>query len=152
MKHSNGKLILNEFFPYRLSVASYRTSRLIASVYRRRFGLKIPEWRVIAVLGEVEKATSTEIAEYTAMDKVAVSRAVNSLVKKELIIRSVSPKDARVAHSRLSRSGKRTYDEIAPLALDLESWMLEGLGTKNVEDLHAMFDQLGARLDEVLKL
>ena len=149
MKHSTEKLVLEQFFPYRLSVSSYRTSRLIASVYKERFGIKIPEWRVIAVLGQVETATSKEIAEFTAMDKVAVSRAVSSLVQKRLVIRKASQTDARMAHLRLSHVGGKVYEEIVPLALGLEARILKGFGEENVMKLHDLFDLLNSRLDEL---
>lgn len=151
MKHSTEKLILEQFFPYRLSVSSYRTSRLIASVYQERFGIRIPEWRVIAVLGQHGQATSKEIAEFTAMDKVAVSRAVRALVEKQLAIRKVSKFDARVGNLRLSKAGLKVYEEIVPLALGLEARILEGFGEENVEKLHELFDQLNQRLDELTK-
>lgn len=151
MKHSTEKLNLEQFFPYRLSVSSYRTSRLIASVYQERFGIRIPEWRVIAVLGQHGKATSKEIAEFTAMDKVAVSRAVRALVEKQLVVRKVSKFDARVGNLRLSKAGLEVYEEIVPLALGLEARILEGFGEENVKRLHELFDQLNQRLDELTK-
>lgn len=52
------KLTLAEFLPYQLSITSNAVSDLIARAYRGRFALKIPEWRVMAVLGEVASAMS----------------------------------------------------------------------------------------------
>ena len=49
---SKAKLTLAEFLPYQLSITSNAVSDLIARSYQGRFGLKIPEWRVMAVLGE----------------------------------------------------------------------------------------------------
>ena len=69
---------LHEFTPYRLSVLTNRISNLIARAYTDRFGISIPQWRVIAVLGEESGITATEVVQRTAMDKVAVSRAVRA--------------------------------------------------------------------------
>ena len=63
---------LHEFTPYRLSVLTNRISGLIARASTERFGISIPQWRVIAVLGEQNGITATEVARRTAMDKVAV--------------------------------------------------------------------------------
>ena len=43
---------LADFLPYQLSVASNAVSGLIAERYRKRFALKVLEWRVMAVLGD----------------------------------------------------------------------------------------------------
>src|SRR5215471_10118468 len=74
------RLILERFLPYRLSILSNRVSRAIALRYADAFGLTIPEWRIIAVLGRRPGLTATQVAEATEMDKVAVSRAVAKLV------------------------------------------------------------------------
>ena len=78
---------LNNFLPYQLSVLSNQISRNIATLYETRFGLTIPEWRVIAVLGETSDLTATKIAKKTVMDKAAVSRAVKSLITQHYVRR-----------------------------------------------------------------
>ncbi len=72
-------LDLEEFLPYRLSVLSNTISSAIAGAYASRFGLTVPEWRIIAVFGRFPGLSAREVAEKTAMDKVAVSRAVSRL-------------------------------------------------------------------------
>ena len=66
--------------PYRLSVLTNIVSMSIAEAYEREFGLTIPQWRVIAVLARYPDLSAIEVAERTAMDKVAVSRAVQGLL------------------------------------------------------------------------
>ena len=73
-------LVLEHFVPYRLSVLANTVSRTIAAEYQARFGLSIPEWRVMAVLGRYAPLSASGICERTAMDKVRVSRAVSRLL------------------------------------------------------------------------
>ena len=70
------ELNLDRFMPYRLSVVTNRVSSAIAQHYSQRFDLSIPEWRVIAVLGQSPGLSARQVAQRTAMDKVQVSRAV----------------------------------------------------------------------------
>ena len=148
MQLNKFKLQLKTFMPYRLSVTSNRISTLIATVYAERFGLSIPEWRVIAILGDLIQKTSTELVELTAMDKVAVSRAVSSLVKKNLIRRSAVQHDGRLNMLNLTQEGITVYEEIAPQALELEKQMLQYLSPAEEQQLHQILDKLGARLDD----
>ena len=76
------KLVLDRFLPYRLSVTSNLVSDRIARAYAALFGLTIPEWRLVAVIAEVEAITQAEIGERTRMDKVTVSRAAASLIAR----------------------------------------------------------------------
>lgn len=134
-------LDLERFLPYRLSVLSNRVSQSIAQGYAERFGIGITEWRVIAVLGRDAELSANEVAERTAMDKVAVSRAVARLLERGLLQRDTHGDDRRRSVLALSEAGYAVYDEVVPVALayeqrllapldDAERAMLDGLLTK----------------------
>lgn len=144
---SHKKLKLSAFLPYRLSVLSNRVSALIADAYTQRFSLRIPEWRVIAVIGEDPGLTATQVAQRTAMDKVAVTRAVQALVAKGYLRREASQSDGRVTHLVLTRPGREVYAEIAPVAIGYENDILEALNATERRQLDRIVTKLGARLD-----
>lgn len=136
-------LELERFLPYRLSVVSNHISQTIAAVYAERFGISITEWRVLAVLGRYPDLSAGGVAERTAMDKVAVSRAVARLLKTGLIEREIHGSDRRRSVLRLSRAGYRVYDQVVPMALDYERELLAALS----EEERALLDRLLTRLD-----
>ena len=79
------KLHLEGFLPYRLSVLSNTVSSAIAAAYFANFGLSIPEWRIVAVLAANPGLSAAEVTARTAMDKVAVSRAVALHYERQLV-------------------------------------------------------------------
>jgi len=117
-------LHLDDYLPYRLSVASNRVSRLIAKLYQDRFGLSIWQWRVLAILGAQTGLTAGQVAKRAAMDKMAVSRAVSALLARGLVLRKTSKQDARARILSLSETGAGIYAEIAPLAREQEQQLL----------------------------
>jgi DNA-binding MarR family transcriptional regulator len=121
------RLDLDRFLPYRLSVLSNRVSDAIARQYSDRFDLSIPEWRVMAVLGGAPDLSAREVAERTAMDKVQVSRAVESLVRARRVARTADAADGRIQRLALTAKGRAIYDEVVPLALHLEEMFLSAL-------------------------
>lgn len=123
------RLILESFIPYRLSVLTNQVSSAIARRYSERFGLSIPEWRIMAVLGETPGLSAREVALRTAMDKVQVSRAVASLIEAGRLVRTPDDDDARVGHLELTAKGRAVYHQIVPLALQLEERFLTTLTT-----------------------
>jgi DNA-binding MarR family transcriptional regulator len=137
-------LELDRFLPYRLSVLSNRVSQDIARLYAERFGLGITQWRILAVLGRYPDLSATEVAERTAMDKVAVSRAVASLLEAGLLRRRAHGADRRKSVLELSARGYRIYDEVAPLALAFEQRLLAGLAPDERQTLLALLDKLDA--------
>ena len=96
-------------------------SMSIAHAYEREFGLSIPEWRVMAVLARYPDLSAIEVGERTAMDKVAVSRAVQSLLARRRLTRGYDRIDKRRSMLRLSAAGQSVYKRVAPLALNYET-------------------------------
>lgn len=137
-------LELERFLPYRLSVVSNHISQTIANAYAERFGISITEWRVLAVLGRYPELSANGVAERTAMDKVAVSRAVARLLKTGMIERETHDSDRRRSVLRLSAAGYRVYDQVAPMALDYERRLLAGFSDAE----RATLAELLERLDE----
>jgi DNA-binding MarR family transcriptional regulator len=133
------------FLPYQLSVASNAVSSLIAERYRKRFGLKIPEWRVMAVLGDAGQMTQRALTAATVMDKVAVNRAVKVLEERGLIARVPNPEDGRSHLLALTGEGRAIHAEVMPLARATERELLADLAPGDEEALRRLLASLRAR-------
>ena len=138
----DGDLKLDAYLPYRLSAASNAVSGLIARAYQDRFGLTIPQWRLICVLAEDGGLTQGQLVSRTLMDKVTVSRAAQGLLKRHLVGRSDHHADGRSHVLTLTAEGAGLYAEIAPLALAYEAALIAGLAPDEV----ALLKRLLARL------
>ena len=123
-------LELERFLPYRLSVLSNRISDAIAREYSQRFGLGVTEWRVMAVLGRYPGLSASQVAQRTAMDKVAVSRAVARLLAAGRLSRAAPDGDPPRSVLRLSAAGQAIHDEVVPQALAFERRLFEGFQMK----------------------
>ncbi|MFY8135101.1 MAG: MarR family winged helix-turn-helix transcriptional regulator [Aquimonas sp.] len=141
---ASAELVLESFLPYRLSVLSNRVSQAIARTYAERFDLSVTEWRLMAVLGRYPGLTAGELVERTAMDKVAVSRAVAGLMASGRVERGSDERDRRRVPLELSAAGRAVYAQVAPLALEYERALLSGLDAAE----YAQFDALLGRLLE----
>ncbi len=146
---STEPLLLNRFIPFRLSVLSNQVSRAVARIYARRFRLKLPEWRVLAILGVHHELTASQICEITAMDKVAISRAVTRLIAMGRVTSIIDPADARRALLSLTAEGLDIYQRIVPMARAVEARLLEQLTESERALLHDLFDRLGASAREL---
>jgi DNA-binding MarR family transcriptional regulator len=153
MKHGGGSppaqsvkhLTLATFLPYRLNVAASVVSEGLARIYEERFGIGIPEWRVLATAGEFGTVTATAIGRHAHMGKVKVSRAVAMLEARGLIARAPNEEDRREAFLVLTRAGRAMYEEIVPLALGYAARLSAGLAP----DERALLERLLDRLTEV---
>lgn len=137
-------LKLDQFLPYRLSIASNRVSSAIATAYQALFGLRIPEWRLIAVIAESDGLTQQALGAATRMDKVTVSRAAIALVDRGLIERRPNPDDQRSHLLSLTAAGQTLYESVAPKALELEAQVFAGFSAGEIATFRVMLERLEA--------
>ena len=135
-------LDLEHFLPYRLSVLSNTISQTIAAEYEARFGLSVTQWRAMAILGRHDDLAARDVAARSAMDKVAVSRALAGLVEKGFVRRATAREDKRESRLRLTAAGRRVHDDIVPLALAHERALLERLTPEERHWLMRILDAL----------
>jgi DNA-binding MarR family transcriptional regulator len=140
---------LEEFLPYQLSVTANSVTRLFAKHYAEEYGLSIPEWRVLAVVGRFGTASPSMVSEWAAMDKVKVSRAAATLVARGLLKQTQDPADGRARLLRLTRKGTAMHQGAIPLALQLETQLAEGLTRAEWAALHKALVRLTAHVDGI---
>lgn len=137
---------LADFLPYLLAVTSNAVSVRIADEYESRFGLKIPEWRVMAVLGDAGSLTQRDLVGATLMDKVAVNRACKVLESRGLAQRSPNAADGRSHHLELTPAGADIHARIMAIALDMEARIFAALSSDERHDFKEMLERLRAQL------
>jgi len=141
---------LNEFLPYRLSLLTNTISAGIARGYRDRHAISVIEWRIMAVLGRYPGLTASEIGERTAMDKVAISRAVKSLVERRLLERVTDRNDRRRMPLQLSSGpGRKLLEEILPLAQTYEKQLLATLTPDEQDALSKTLKKLQSKANNL---
>lgn len=141
-------LHLARFVPFRLNHLAVAVSQYLAVIYRDRFALEIPEWRVIATVGARRGCTAQQIAACTRMHKTRVSRALLQLRRRGLIARQASRHDRRRQPLALTAAGRRLYAQLVPLVLRRERQLLGCLS----EAERRAFGAALARLEEFLGL
>ncbi len=135
-------LQLEHFLPYRLSILSNTISQTIADDYQRRYDISVTEWRVMAVLARFDGLSAREVAERTAMDKVAVSRALARLVTAGRVSRAIHDNDKRRSVLGLTEAGWAMHDEVAPMARAREREVLAKLDAEERAWLERILDKL----------
>lgn len=134
---------LERFLPYRINVLASRISKQLAQVYEQRFGISIPEWRVLAHLAANQRVSVREIYARADMDKSKVSRAAANLERAGLIRKAMNAADRRLVEMSLTRKGQRLFAQIAPLALGFEAHLVDRLSgdeQRTLEDILAKLD------------
>lgn len=139
---------LFRFVPFRLNRLSAEVSAALSEEYRVRYGLEIPEWRVLATLGFGNASCSAQfIVESTRTHKSTISRAVTNLLARGLLERIESSDDRRAYELKLSRAGRKLFDELWPRLLAKEGEILSCLSALERKQLAAILNKLETSFD-----
>jgi DNA-binding MarR family transcriptional regulator len=144
------RLDLFKFAPFRLNRLAAEVSAALSSEYQERYGLDIPEWRVLATLGFRNDACSAQyISHCTRTHKSTISRAVTALMDRRLVERVENEDDRREFRLRLTRKGKALYEALIPRLLRREQEILSCLSAKERKDFASLLGKIEQSLDLV---
>lgn len=141
-------LALERFLPYRLNRLSTAVSLKFRAVYGPHYKLTVPEWRVLATLGQFGAMTATSIGAHSSMHKTKVSRAARALEERRWLERRENPNDRREESLSLTQAGSKAYSDIVPKALAFEEELFALLGAKR-DDFVVSLTQLEKKLNVV---
>ena len=135
-------LKLEQFLPYRLNVVASIVSQALSRIYADRYGIGVPEWRVLVTLGQFGMMTGKAIGAHSHMHKTKVSRAVAQLEKRKLVTRRANRADLREAFLALTPAGRTMYDDLAPIALEFADRLSEAVDSADRAAFERAIDRL----------
>lgn len=144
-------LPLDQWITYRFGLVASRVGRFIAPMYRTRHGLKIWEWRALAVIARFEPLSAKELAEHSSSDPINVARAIRSLTGKALISRTAAPHDRRRAVLTLTEAGRAMHADVERTALQIEQILRETMTEAEQATLARALDLIDERIAERLQ-
>jgi DNA-binding MarR family transcriptional regulator len=144
------RLDLFRFTPFRLNRLAAEVSMALSSEYHERYGLDIPEWRVLATLGFRNGACSAQyISDCTRTHKSTISRAVTALMQRQIVERVENADDRREFALRLTRRGKTLYEELIPRLKRREQEILSCLSAQERREFVHLLGKIERSLDLV---
>ena len=148
----NAPLKLEQFLPYRLNVVASLVSQALSRIYADRYGIGVPEWRVLVTLGQFGAMTAKAIGLHSHMHKTKVSRAVALLERRKLVMRRANRADLREAFLALTPAGRAMYDDLAPIALDFARQLMDTVESTDRAALDRALKKLTERSAKLAEL
>lgn len=144
------KLNLDTYVPYRLAVLSGQIGLTSTRLYRQHFGFGLREWRMIAVLGDSEEETLSELSRLAKVDTGTAARALATLNNRGLVSKRGDAEDQRKVMFKLTEEGRQMLAKVAAGASERERRLLEPLSAtdrKKLMDMLTVLEQRAAELE-----
>lgn len=137
-------LPVEQFLTYRLHALHSALNRQASIILERASGLRLPEWRVIALLGTGATLNATRIGQISAIDKGLLSRILAGLKKRGLISIETDANDRRSSMVALTAKGRAVYDKTIPHMQARQRALMQAL---NKSEQIAVFSIIGKLLN-----
>lgn len=141
---------LDDLLLYRLSRLLAVAGGMVTRLCEGRFGITRREWRLIAMLARHGELGSSQLAEHAQLDRARTSKAVSSLVAKQLVSRTQPGGDRRHVLLCLTPAGQALYDALFPLVSEINMELLGVLGPEREQAFDAMMREMQERAGQMV--
>jgi DNA-binding MarR family transcriptional regulator len=133
---------IQDMFLYRINQLRAKGGGVVLRYCEGKFGITRREWVILAILSTEEVINSSALASRAELTPPATSKAVSSLLTKGLLERNVDPQNRRVARINISKSGKDVYEQILPIVISINKYILEPISKDEIEILDSMLERM----------
>ena len=133
---------LDEFITFRLLHLTNRFNRQSVKILATHTGLRLPEWRCLAILGAYGPQQVNQIAARLAADKGLISRSLTSLENSGQVKMKRSTGDRRQIMVRLTAKGKKTLERMMPIMQRRHGKLADALTRQERETLYKAIAKL----------
>lgn len=145
------EISIRDLISYRLSKTANLMSRGAALRYRREVDVNLGEWRTLALLAQDSPLSLIKLASHAGLDKAQMSRVVTGLVARGLILRQISPDNARATKLSLTRNGRATYRRLIAAAAERDQAFRGCLAPDELKVLERALEKLADQAQILIK-
>ena len=139
-------LLFEQFPTYRILSLTSRLNRQAVRILDEACGLRLPEWRCMAMIGRHGRLNLFNISEFAGMDRAQVTRSIQSLVERGHVLTQRDTADRRIVSAKLTRSGRRVYEKTFPIMEQRQLQLLGALSPADRKAFYRIMDNLNTAL------
>ena len=100
------------------------------------------QWIVLGPIWENDGVSHKEISEYCLKDKTSVTKIIDTLEKKNLVVRVSDQLDHRVKRVVLSNKGKELFLQAIPIMELTRDQLRDGITEQDIESLRSVLTKI----------
>lgn len=108
----------------------------------RELGLRVPEWRVLACLYDQDGLMITQLAKYSLLEQSRMTRIVDQMEKRGLVVRKSDKGDGRRVRVHLTDAGQKLSSEVVEEAREHERTLLSALNQSDADRIKPSLERL----------
>ena len=91
------------------------TERFVQNVFNSGLDISMDQWMLLGPIWQLESPSQKELGEICFRDKPSITRIIDSLEKKSLVVRVPDQIDHRIKRVVLTKAGKQLFYDVLPI-------------------------------------
>ena len=118
------------------------TKRFVQNSHNSGLDISMDQWIVLGPIWENDGVSHKEISEYCLKDKTSVTKIIDTLEKKNLVVRVSDQLDHRVKRVVISNKGKELFLRAIPIMELTRDQIREGITEQDIESLRSVLTKI----------
>lgn len=133
---------IRDLLTFRIAMLAAASDRVGQRWLGSEFGFRIIEWRVLGIIAALQPVRFSEVARSLLIDKGQLSRIVNALARRGLIVSEADPDDQRTFQLRATDEGMTLHARTLERALERNERVVAALDPAELDTLFSLLDKL----------
>ena len=125
------------------------TKRFVQNSHMHGLEISLDQWLVLGPIWKHDGISQKDIAEYCGKDKTSITKIIDTLEKKNLVVRVTDQLDHRVKRVVLSQKGSQLFLSALPVMAQTRDELRSGISDKEIEALKTILNKIYKNLNDI---
>ena len=124
------------------------TKRFVHNAMKSGLDISLDQWMVLGPIWQLESASQKELGEITLKDKTSITRLVDILEKKNLVVRVEDQIDHRIKRVILTNAGKQLFFDVLPIMEKTREEVRKDISDQDIETFKKVLSSIIVNLED----
>ena len=124
------------------------TKRFVQNAMKSGLDISLDQWMVLGPIWQLESASQKELGEITLKDKTNITRLVDILEKKNLVVRVEDQIDHRIKRVILTNAGKQLFFDVLPIMEKTREEVRKDISDQDIETFNKGVSSIIVNLED----
>ena len=123
------------------------TKRFVSNAMESGLDISLDQWMVLGPVWQMETASQKELGEICLKDKTSITRIIDALEKKNLVVRVADQIDHRIKRVILTNAGKQLFFDVLPIMEKTREEVKKDISEKEIDAFKNVLSKIIKNLD-----
>ena len=124
------------------------TKRFVQNAMKSGLDISLDQWMVLGPIWQLESASQKELGEITLKDKTSITRLIDILEKKNLVVRVEDQIDHRIKRVILTNAGKQLFFDVLPIMEKTREEVRKDISDQDIETFKKVLSSIIVNLED----